>query len=423
MFLWHQMRQFFIDFWQDVSRPLTLSDEEKQFRVQLLSTLLIIIIPTLVLIFLLRLIFLEPPTLRTYFIFSMTFITVFTLYFFARTGRYQLTINTIYVLGTLTVLINAATSRPPYYEISYLLILPFVAAMLISLRETILWIVATFIAFTIFGTILILPDSARAFSDLLQQAIVFNIFILLAGYQRNRFERERQKLALEKGQHELIQFLLTSISHDFKTPLSIINSSVYLLKKSTGDEHQIRHADKITQQTKHLNHMMTDINTLAQLEFNFSDTVKKLDFKQILTQTISNLQPRADSKHINIETEFLADSTHVCASYDSLIRITTNLLDNAIRYTPDSGTIIIKLFNRDEHIILEIEDNGIGIDAHDLEHIFDPFFRSDRARSSSGSGLGLALVKKSIELLNGEIEARSDVGQGTTLSVRFEVIL
>lgn len=419
MFLLHQIRQSITEFWQDVSQPLELTDEEKHVRIQFLSSLLTIMIPTLFLIFVSRLIFLETPTGRTYFIFSITFITVFILYFLARSGRYQLTINTIYLLGTTVILINAATSRPPYYEISYLLILPFVAAMLISLRETIFWIIFTVTAFVIFGVILILPDSSRAFSGLLQQAIVFNIFIMVAAYQRNRLDRERQHLAHEKGQRELVQFLLTSISHDFRTPLSVINSSIYLLKQSFTDSGQIERADKITAQTKRLDRMMQDINTLAQLEFNTSVTLNELDLKQVLTQTISMLQGSADSKQISILTDFSIESAKVLASYGELNRMTKHLLENAIKYTPESGTITLRLFNQSKHVVLEIEDTGIGIDPQDLEQIFDPFFRGDRARSSPGSGLGLALVKRSVELMQGKIEAQSHSGAGTTMRVTF----
>ena len=419
MFLLHQIRQSVTEFWQDVSQPLELTDEEKHVRIQFLSSLLTIMIPALAIIFLARLIVSELPTARTYLIFGFAYITVFILYFVARTKRYQLTINTIYLLGTATVMINAATSRPPYFEISYLLILPFVASMLISLRETIFWVIVTFIAFIVFGVTLVLPDTPGAFSDLMELATVFNIFILLAAYQRNRLERERQHLAHEKGRRELVQFLLTSISHDFRTPLSVINSSVYLLKQSFHDEKQVERADKITAQTKRLDRMMQDINTLAQLEFNASVTLNELDLKQVLTQTISTLQGLADSKQISIQTDFSIESAKVLASYEELIRMTKHLLDNAIQYTPESGTITIRLFNQDKHVILEIEDTGIGIDPQDLEQIFDPFFRTDRARSSPGSGLGLALVKRSVELMQGKIEAQSHSGAGTTMRVTF----
>jgi two-component system phosphate regulon sensor histidine kinase PhoR len=114
-------------------------------------------------------------------------------------------------------------------------------------------------------------------------------------------------------------------------------------------------------------------------------------------------------------------SQTVLADPDGLDQIISNLLDNAIRYTPDGGTISIRLSRTEVSARLEIEDTGIGIPAKDLENIFQRFYRVDKARSRAlgSTGLGLSIVKHLVQAMNGDIKVRSEVGEGTCFTVVF----
>ena len=128
----------------------------------------------------------------------------------------------------------------------------------------------------------------------------------------------------------------------------------------------------------------------------------------------------ATEKNIQVDLHLIQDS-YVLMTEDDLYQIAFNLAENGIKYTPSGGKITIALYRQDVHAMLQVEDTGIGIPQESIEHIFDRFYRVDKARSrqTGGNGLGLSIVKNVIERNNGEISVHSIVGRGTTFTVKL----
>ena len=412
MSIWQQARQL----WKTVfSNPLT--DAEKQVRLNFLRRMLPAILVVIAMIVLTRFIIFQTITLRSLVLHTGALATIATLYLTASMNRYYLTMGIAYLMGSAIIIANALTS-PPHADIFLLVLLPLFASMLLSFQETILWSLSSIITLIIFGYIVIMPVNPDVFNDMIQQSFIFNVFILFGASQRNRLERDRQQLAIEKERSDSLQYFLTSISHDFRTPLSIINSSAYLLQRSLSDEKQLERLTKINNQTKHLDNMVTDIVTLSRLEYGVVDDVQTLDLVNVVNQAIENLRPLSDSRNLSIHKKIDGESFPVAASYEGLNRIIVNLLENAIKFT-EEGSISIRLYHNKQRILFEIEDTGTGIAEDDLSRIFDPFFRTDAARSRPGSGLGLSLVKKTLCLFDATIEVSSQINQGSCFRVSF----
>jgi signal transduction histidine kinase len=137
---------------------------------------------------------------------------------------------------------------------------------------------------------------------------------------------------------------------------------------------------------------------------------------------VRQLRPQSEKKNQRLSTTFTVESIIVPASRSELSRALTNLIDNAIKYTPEYGQVTIDLRVADAVMIIQIHDTGIGIKAENIPHIFDRFYRSELGRmAATGTGLGLAIVKRIIELHGGRIEVESEPGQGTTFSVYLPI--
>lgn len=157
------------------------------------------------------------------------------------------------------------------------------------------------------------------------------------------------------------------------------------------------------------------LSALESGNFPFENQVYRLD-KQ-LRDTILASEPQWLEKNIEVEAEL--EEVNVTAVKDLMTQVWTNLLHNSIKFTPGNGCIHIKLRTIDERVEVEIQDSGIGISEEDLPRIFDRFYKADKARTASGggSGLGLSLVKKIVELHNGKVTVASRPGEGTAFVV------
>jgi len=277
------------------------------------------------------------------------------------------------------------------------------------------------VIYIVFGTIRIWPVSPDTFNELLRVLLIFLLFVLFIGYQRNRMERYRRQLAVTQNRNDTLQYLLNSVSHDLKTPLSIISTSTYLLRANNDDEVQHKRLDRIDFQVEQLNHMVQDILTLSRLESENDERLLRHDLASVTRSEVARIEPKAMAKGLQLETHLPEHNVWIMADTDGIHRIVANLLANAVQYTPVGGTITISLTCDGKIAQVEVRDTGIGIAPEDLADIFQPFYRVEKSRTAAAgnSGLGLALVKKTTDLLNGDITVDSQPGEGSTFSVSF----
>jgi PAS domain S-box-containing protein len=243
----------------------------------------------------------------------------------------------------------------------------------------------------------------------------------------NKLELSKEEIARslikEKELNELKSRFVSIASHEFRTPLSTIKSSTYLLQKYITTEEQPR-------REKHIERIISSVNTLTDILNDFLSVgrieegkilIKKneIDLKPFINNLIDEIKDSTkNGQNINYtnggEGKIIIDTT-------LLKHIIFNLLSNAIKFSPENSAILIKSEIANGFLIITVKDSGIGIPKSDQIHLFERFFRASNTSNIQGTGLGLHIVARYVQLLNGTIECRSDLGQGTEMKVSFNL--
>jgi signal transduction histidine kinase len=241
--------------------------------------------------------------------------------------------------------------------------------------------------------------------------------------ERKQVEAQQLELASERARADLLNELLNTLSHDLKTPLSIINTSLYLLEKTSEPAYQKLKIDNIHEQTRHLNKMIQNLLTASYLETAPDSSMQALDLNVIATQLQQEFSVIAEGRSITLEILLETTLPPVQANEAEFRRVLVNLLENALHYTPSNGRVTLQTFRKANQVVVEVCDTGLGIAEADLAYIFDQFYRADKARTTNhgGTGLGLAIAKKIVERHQGRIEVESKPGQGSSFRIWLPV--
>lgn len=229
------------------------------------------------------------------------------------------------------------------------------------------------------------------------------------------------KMVKELTSMEMLQAdFIQNVSHEIKTPLSAIEGYASLLYSEELSEEGKQYMQRILESTKRLSHLTGNILMLSKLE-NQQIVSQKHQFSldEQLRQAVLLLEPFWDKKKLALDIDL--PETRFYGSEELLYQVWTNLLSNAIKFTPEGGCVLVRLEQGNHHIQVEIRDSGIGMTGEVLSHIFDRFYQGERNRNVEGNGLGLALVKKIIDLCQGTISVESQPGRGSVFRVRLPV--
>lgn len=211
---------------------------------------------------------------------------------------------------------------------------------------------------------------------------------------------------------------VSNVSHEFKTPISAIEGYATLLQGSSqASEEQLLYADKILFNTKRLSNLVGSILLLSKVENQTilpKCNIYRLD--EQIRQSIVSLEPEWSVKNIDFDVNL--EKVDYIGNEGLMMHVWNNLIGNAIKFDPQDGIIIIKLYKVQNQAVFTIEDNGSGISVEALKYIYDKFYQSDRSHDKEGNGLGLALVKRILCLCGGEISV-----ENTVVGCRFTVIL
>jgi two-component system, OmpR family, sensor kinase len=209
--------------------------------------------------------------------------------------------------------------------------------------------------------------------------------------------------------------LTADIAHELRTPLTVMQGN---LRAMLDGVYPLERAEVSTvyDETRLLSRLVDDLRELALAEagkLNLTST--SIDVASTIRAAVEPLQPLSDERGVTLTADLAADLPAVMADADRLRQVLHNLLTNALRHTPDGGRVTARVRRAGAAVRVEIEDTGEGIDPADLPHLFDRFFRSDKARTraTGGSGLGLAISKALVEAMGGEIGVESAVGSGS----------
>ncbi|MEH2153238.1 hybrid sensor histidine kinase/response regulator [Nostoc sp.] len=237
---------------------------------------------------------------------------------------------------------------------------------------------------------------------------------------RESEERTRLALAKEQELNELKSNFVAMVSHEFRTPMTTIRTAVDILEYNSDkltDVRKTKYFDRIQNAINQMLYLLDEILFLSKTEaakLEYKPTF--LNLENFCSELTDILQLNAGSEHRIIFT-FQGESTQAQMDEDLLNCILTNLISNAIKYSPQNSTIWFDLICKDRLATFQVTDRGMGIPLKDQTHLFQTFYRASNVGVIQGTGLGLTIVKKCVELHGGHIQLKSEQGVGTTVIV------
>jgi signal transduction histidine kinase len=274
------------------------------------------------------------------------------------------------------------------------------------------------------------PDYNQFFQDridegrgaLLGKLVLLNLGVLALGAALSYFLARRTLTPIEQAMESQSRFV-TDASHELRTPLtSMLATNEVALRKPKLTTAQAREVIKSnTEDIQQLRDLTEGLLSLAKQD-NTSMATEPVSLQDVATEAINRVMPAAQAKKISIQDKTAGIS--VMGDKQSLVRALVIVLDNAIKFSPEKGTIYLKTKASQKKVSLIVRDEGEGISPADLPYIFDRFYRADTSRNKSqvnGYGIGLSIARKIIEQHGGKIMATSPPGQGATFIIELPI--
>ena len=213
---------------------------------------------------------------------------------------------------------------------------------------------------------------------------------------------------------------ISNVSHEMKTPLAVMqNYGTLLQTPNLSDEKRIEYAKGVTDGSRRMADMMTNILKLNRLENQqIYPQVTEFDLGEQLCECLLQYENVWEKAEIEIDTD-IAENVRVKADAELLSHVWNNLFSNAFKFTPTGGTVTVSLTATEHHAIVKVTDTGCGMTPEVGAHIFEKFYQGDTSHSVQGNGLGLALVKRVVDIMQGEISVESAVGKGSAFTVKI----
>jgi signal transduction histidine kinase len=213
---------------------------------------------------------------------------------------------------------------------------------------------------------------------------------------------------------------IANVSHEMKTPLAVMqNYGTLLQAPDLPEEKRIEYAKAITDASRRLADMMTNILKLNRLENQqIYSNPTTFDLGEQLCESLLQYESTWERKNIEIDTD-LAENVLVSADSELLSLVWNNLFSNAFKFTEDGGKVTLTLTADETYATVKVSDTGCGMSAEVGAHIFEKFYQGDTSHATQGNGLGLPLVKRVVDIMQGEIGVESAVGVGTTFTVKI----
>lgn len=231
-------------------------------------------------------------------------------------------------------------------------------------------------------------------------------------------QRNELALQLEQERARLLETFVTDISHEFKTPLAVINTSSYILSKSDDKSKRAIHSNMIKIQVNTLNQMLDDTLEIVKITSALELKKEPICLASFIQEIADGFIFAAEQKPLQWRVS-LDEKVTIIADAEKIARIVYEILENAVQFTAVNGTIRVKLQADERYAKIVVADSGIGIAADEIDRIFDRFYRVDKARSTRNTGLGLSIAKLLVDAHHGQIKVESVLGEGS----RFEILL
>lgn len=234
-------------------------------------------------------------------------------------------------------------------------------------------------------------------------------------------QRAEIAVELERKRTQLLASFVQSAFHEFRTPLSIINTSVYLLDNVSDEDRRKEYLQFIRQETSNIMQLVEQLVMMSRLDV--TDTL--LDNPIHIDTMMSDLQimmtPTIEEAGLQAIWELNTESNYLSGDSEHLHRAVKNILDNAIKYSNVGDTVSVKTYPQQQSVVIEIEDTGEGIAPDQIDQIFQRFYRVDKAHTTRGFGLGLSISQRIIEQHGGTIAVESEVGRGSRFRIELPI--
>lgn len=247
--------------------------------------------------------------------------------------------------------------------------------------------------------------------------------IILDITERLISEQAKLDFAMKSERMWILKQFISDTSHEFRTPMSVINTKLYLLRKTATDERQREHLNTIEQQVIRLERLVEGLHRLTELDALDNIQRDRVDLPSLLDDVCQDVERKMpDNPHeviVNIQ-----DGIEQIEADGELLRLAlSHLLKNAAQYSPNKGVITVDVYTKDEYLHCNVHDTGIGIPEDEHERIFERLYRIDPSRSSDtgGAGLGLAIVQRIVELHHGSISVKSEVNNGSCFCLQIPI--
>lgn len=242
----------------------------------------------------------------------------------------------------------------------------------------------------------------------------------------NAVERIRAEEALREADRRKDQFL-AMLGHELRNPLAPISAAAELLQMAASDTERVKSVSKvIARQVGHMIGIVDDLLDVSRVTSGLVVLQKdEVDLKRVVSDAVEQIRPLIETRHHQLSVETAPGIANVSGDYKRLVQILANLLNNAAKYTPEGGEIVVQMKVANDEVVVCVRDNGIGIDRSLLPSIFDLFSQGERSsdRAQGGLGLGLSLVKSLVELHGGSVTAQSEgVDCGSEFTIRFPLL-
>ena len=223
-----------------------------------------------------------------------------------------------------------------------------------------------------------------------------------------------------QGTETLRTDFIANVSHELKTPLAVMgNYTTMLQSPGITEDEKNEYAKAISEAARKLARLITNILKLNKLENQqIFPQPKEFDLGEQFCESLLTFEDAWEKKNLEIETD-IQDDVRIQSDPELLSLVWNNLISNAVKFTPEGGTIGVSLKADEKNVVVQVRDTGCGIDPETGKHIFEKFYQGDTSHATQGNGLGLALVKRVVDILQGEISVQSTPGQGSTFTVRI----
>ena len=221
-----------------------------------------------------------------------------------------------------------------------------------------------------------------------------------------------------EGTETLRTDFIANVSHELKTPLAVMaNLSTMLQQPGLSDAERMEYAKDISHSARRLAALITNILKLNKLENQqIFPQPQEFDLGEQLCECLLGFEDAWEKKNLEIETD-IQDDVRIKSDPELLSLVWNNLISNAVKFTSEGGTVGVTLKADGKKVVVSVRDTGCGMTAETGKHIFEKFYQGDTSHATQGNGLGLALVKRVVDILGGEIAVQSVYGQGSTFTV------